>query len=790
MPAIALYLPSCVALAWLTARLIRPMSRGAALALLLLPMLFTGRALVTGQVYGPIDLSFMAEPLRSLAASHGITSFHNGALSDLYLQMMPWRKAVRYALGQHRWPLINPFMMSGDILAAAAQPAFLHPVNLLSLLLPLPQAITYATAMTFFMASLFTFLYIREIGAGEAASLFGAAGWTFCGMMAFFVAWPVAMAWTSLPLVLLAVRRLCELPLLRNAALLCLGFVLLFLAGHPESCLHIATIGAAYGVFELFRRRKQIARATTAAIGAGVVALMLSAVYLLPFLEVLPQTKEYHDRREVFASMGYVLNRDQLRTKLLYDLFPFFDGRPWDAPSSRWWFPETARVGSLVLAAAIAALAISRRRERWFFLGLVLLALDAGSDAPPIASLFKKIPLFNITSNGYFVFSAAFGLAVLAAMTVDALGERKPARNFAVVATLLAVLLGAGTIALWASQRAAGLPANFLQSMAMAELIPLLIGVAVALWRRPLLTSALLVGLILAQRSWEEGNIYPTLPARAFYPPIPLFEPLRQEKDLFRLVGLGYTFFPDTAALYELEDPRGYEAMTNLRYSETYPLWSLYQPVNFNQVEELDRPFLSFLNVRYAVAADGAVPPGWHRVTSSQGSSLLQNDRDLGRAFVPRRVVLGTPRHDEIDAMMEESDFGRRAWIEARSAPMEIGNGPGVVTSRWHHLELHLTATMARAGWVVISQTAWKGWHCAIDGRPAPLYYANHAFLGAFVPAGLHKVTLRYRPDGVVVGGALSGATALALVVAAAVWRRRSRTIRAADEEVDGDPTS
>ena len=775
MPAIALYLPCCGALLWLASRFLRPVTRGAALTLILLPMVFTGRALLTGQIYGPIDLPYMAEPLRALATSHGITTIHNGALSDIYLQMMPWRKAVRYALEHHQWPLLNPFMMSGDILAAAAQPAFLHPFNLLSLLLPLAQAVTFTAAMTFFMAALLTFLYVREIGGSEAAALFGAAGWAFCGMIAFFVGWPLAAAWINLPLVLLAVRRVCERPSLRNGALLCLSFVLLFIAGHPESNLHIAAIGAAYGIFEL-RQRKHLLRAVGTATGAGVVALMLCAIYLLPVLEAIPQTKEYSDRRDLFAKMPYAMNGEQTRTRLLYDLFPFYDGRPWDAPSNRWWFPETARVGSIILAAAIAALVISRRRERWFFLGLVLFSATAGADAPPIAPLLKKLPLFDIAINGRFVFAAAFGLSVLAAMAVDELGERRASRRFAIAGSLLLIVLGAGTIALWASQRAGGLPTQFLLSMTMAELLPLAGCVAVALWRRPVIAMSLLVGLLLMQRSWEEGNIYPTLPARAFYPPIPLFEPLRHERTPFRLVGLGYTFFPDTAALYELEDPRGYEAMTSLRYSETYPLWSIYQPVNFNRVEELNRPFLSFLNVRYAVATpDRAVPAGWHRVGSLPGSSLLRNDRALERAFVPQRVVLGTPGADVVTAMMAESDFGRRAWIGSESsAPMEVENGPGIVTTRWHGLGLVLEASMQRAGWVVISQSAWKGWQARVDGQRAPLHYANHAFLAVWVPAGSHKVTLRYKPKGFVLGRAISGATCLAMGGLAIAARRRS----------------
>jgi len=61
------------------ARRLHYVSARIGIALLLLPLLFTGRALLTGRVYGPIDLTFGTEPLASLARSSGVTSVVNPA---------------------------------------------------------------------------------------------------------------------------------------------------------------------------------------------------------------------------------------------------------------------------------------------------------------------------------------------------------------------------------------------------------------------------------------------------------------------------------------------------------------------------------------------------------------------------------------------------------------------------------------------------------------------------------------------------------------------------------------
>ena len=39
-----------------------------------------------------------------------------------------------------------------------------------------------------------------------------------------------------------------------------------------------------------------------------------------------------------------------------------------------------------------------------------------------------------------------------------------------------------------------------------------------------------------------------------------------------------------------------------------------------------------------------------------------------------------------------------------------------------------------------VSKEAWKGWRADVDGRPAKIVRANHAFLGVFVPAGKHAI--------------------------------------------------
>src|SRR5437764_5366509 len=157
---------ACVALAH---RAVVRMSWSCRAALVLLPLAFTGRAILTGGVYAPIEMPFNWEPLKSMRDALGVGPSHNVILSDVYCLNITWKHATRLAWSGGQWPLWNPFNFCGDILAASAQPTPYEPLTLLSLLLPPANSLTYLAAMTFFLAGLCMFVFLRDIGCGEPA---------------------------------------------------------------------------------------------------------------------------------------------------------------------------------------------------------------------------------------------------------------------------------------------------------------------------------------------------------------------------------------------------------------------------------------------------------------------------------------------------------------------------------------------------------------------------------------------------------------------------------------------
>ena len=767
MLAILLYGGVTVSLVAIWRRFVAPIGNAAAIALILLPLCFTGRALFSGRVYAPIDLPFVSEPLRNYAADYGAETIHHSGLSDLYSQQMPWQAAVRSSLAKGEWPVWNPYLLCGSILAANMQAAPYDAVQLLGLLLPHAQALTFAAAMTFFLGALFTFAFMRALGCGELASLVSAAGYIFSAIVAFFVAWPLGRVWMFLPLVLLAVRMVVRETDLRAAVLLTASLVLTIFAGHPESILHISFAGGIYGVYELFLTKRW--RAILMAAICGVLALLLTAVALLPFFSVAPHTVEYRIRHEKFKTASFDIPVDLVTARAIASVIPFAGGRPEGTRQAHAWEPTTLRTGSVVLALALAALVLARkRRDTWFFFGFFLFMACAGLNAFPVGDLLHALPLFNIALNDRLAFAAVFALCVLAGFAVDsahAEGHLARRSTAPVIVLCVGIAIAAGATLLRDGEIRAGTDPSLMLTLTLAELVPLvLLALALAFRVHP----AAILALLLIQRTLSDGGIYPVLPEKMFYPEVPLLRQIRNDPATpFRIVGLEYALVPDTAALYGLEDVRGYEAMTFERLHDTFPLWCRTQPVWFNIVEDKSRSFLSFLNVKYAIGSKIFGPDDqWKLLLEDRESRLFENTRVMPRAFIPHRIRYERTDKAVLAGMKQTADFAQTAWITVpHYEPHEIHNGPGTLDVRREGLAYDIQADLVLDSWVVISDSNWPGWRAYIDGQRVETQYANHAFIGVFVPKGKHRLRVVFQPEAFTRGRNITLATIAGLIV-------------------------
>jgi len=790
--AIALFLASALALTVIAARLVGGISWGARAALLALALALPGPALLSGRVLAPIDATYSFLPLAGLPESERPGSLSPGILSDIHTQMVPWRKAVRHAFALGEWPLWNPFVQCGDPLAGSAQPAPYFPANLLALLLPLEDGFAFAAAWTLFSAALGAFLALRGLGCRELAALVGAAGWTLSSFLLFWLLWPLAQTVALLPALLFAVGRLRREPGLPALLLLAAVLALVLLTGHPESMLHLAAVGALWGLAELaLARGRDRLRTAGLALAAGALALGLAAFFLLPFAEAIPHTTEHYLRAVHFRDASPDRPLGEALRLLRTDLVPFVHGVPGlelARVDEFLWIPSSGYAGSLLLVPALVGLLARGRPHRLLLALLALFGAAAGAGVPPLLGWLDRLPLFSISLNERLVFLVPLALAFLAAYGVDAwlaspLEERPQTKRRILAAALGVAIATALAIALWwPEMRASGLGAGFLARRTAWTLAPTLAFAAlVAATARPRLWAVALVALLALQRTGEAQTFQAAVGREFFYPEVAPLTALPDDAEPYRVVGLGSALLPNSAALWELEDARGDNAFTLRRLVETRRLLGRPHDIPRLLLDSLEPPLLDFLNVRFAlVPQDAALPTRWREVAAAHGARLVENGRVLPRAFVPPSVRIGGDPHELAAELAQARRFGQRAWIEpgwpgAPSPPVTRANGPGEAETRRAGLGYRIRTRLAREAWVTVAVAAWPGWRATLDGEPLPTGFANHAFLAIRVPSGEREVQLRFRPRSFDVGLAVSAVSlALSLALAGVVWRRRA----------------
>lgn len=820
--AFVLYAATAVLILWLVHRFVSPLSPAAAIVIAVLPLGITGYALITDSVYGPIDFAYQSEPLAALKEQFGIGFAHNVTATDISAQFLPWRRAVQLSFQRGEWPLWNPYNHCGHLMAASLQSAPYSPFTLLAILLPAAVSFSYTAAMSLFIAALGAFLFGRELECGEGASLVAAAGWGFAAITVLYSLTPMGFATSFAPAILLATRRVVWSPGVPAAALLTTLLALSLLIGHPESLFLNVVVALGYALFELVRRGVAPWRSIATAVAAGALALSICAIQLLPFFEAMPQSGEFEYKEQVWAASERALPADRALASLATDLFPHLHVRRWVKPAFGLTGAETAAAGSIILAFAIYAVWRRRTPETWFFAILAVVCIAAGNRWAFVVDVLQSIPVFGIVHHERLNFHGALSLVVLAALGVDQMLRRQDFRAAAATLTGTLLVLSIGTFLITRTVVLASDPADWGTYKIFAELVFLaLAGVVLITYRRSAPVSecggdshrsgtrqpelprpvavlrrwkaaalppqsetlrvvALLVAAIVAQRLISERSTFKTYPAKAAYPKIAMLEPLKQIEEPFRLVGAAFALLPAANIYYGLEDPRGFEALTLGGLVHTWKLWCEYQPIWFNRVDDLTRPFLSFMNVRFAIQAEAApIPDGWRPIARGGNAMLLENQRVIERIFVPRRVRVADETPARIaDQMAAVQDFRELAWITDRDVTAhERDNGPGTITLRERRMggEYRFDAAMQRDGWVVISDGAWKGWRAYLDGRRVRMQRANAAFLAVYIPAGRHSVRVVYWPESFVRGRAITFATLLAIALFAAVRRVRLR---------------
>jgi hypothetical protein len=250
---------------------------------------------------------------------------------------------------------------------------------------------------------------------------------------------------------------------------------------------------------------------------------------------------------------------------------------------------------------------------------------------------------------------------------------------------------------------------------------------------------------------------------------------------------------PESFIYYGLHDVRGYEAVIEQR---EYEFWShadssfQYNP-SYLWLYRPDPRWLAAAGVAYVMSAGNQFLPSTRPVFRAEGVTIAKVMGTRPFAYAATTTVAVTDRfaalkqlsRDPLGPVVVEG----RCCTVSRSPPARVK----VDSRRAGAVDLDVTGRSPST--VVVLQSFSPGWVARVDGHEVPVQAADVLFQAVRVSAGHHVVSLRYEPRTVTVGGLLSAAGLLGIILLVmgpllgeAISRRRDSL---PSSKLEGDPS-
>ena len=760
-------------------------------------------------------------------------------------------RAVAAGLHEGRFDTWNPWAGAGAPLWAEQGGPF-FPTKAIYYLSPSHFTLTAALGSRLIVGALGMFLLAFAMGLSPALALFTGALLEYSGAFAANLPYSNTSAIYLLPWAFLGAHKLCTTPGPAAVGLSGLALGIAALGGHPSMILLVYLGFGAWVVGECARRRPllpELKRVVGLLLATGVIAFLVGAVGLLPFLELVAHGFSYKD-----ADVAETIWREHLGwardASALAAFFPSLVSAARDTiPDHMWPWAESGSIGLAGLF--LAAVGMRKLKSHW---GIALAAMVGVvlTLAPLGFQWFHKLPVVRIILPWY-----CYPLIVVPACLAAGFGlQAVPATSRKYV-----VRIAIGLALIWL----ACLAFMYVGRMEFAQLRPVIITrslfqmvlgldipvdplhfdiwhpVAWQAFLSPLaaalaIAAAMLLHGMDRRRAVAAIAVIALVEAAAIRIPTMTFERstvLRSgpgeataelqtalASGLWRFVGLPpfYIAAPNSGIMFGLRDLRSFSALPIRRLTEFLDLTKLggedpWKHAPSQYPATIATPVLSLAAVKYIAYADRhrdefEVPSDVREIHRSGELVFLDNPYAMPRIRVVHDVVPVLNEQESREALRmlvsHAPDGGAPAWTRAtviegatedevlrvRARQQDEAEGDSaVLVSEPDPQRIVIDANLARPGFLVVADAFYPGWSATVDGLPSKIYPANLLFRAVYVPEGRHTIVMKYSSSWLGTGAVMSAAGMLIVAVLFA-WRRWSSSRRQGKAERQLAPNS
>lgn len=667
-------------------------------------------------------------------------------------QFVPWWWQAWQTLQAGELPLWNPLLGMGAPLAANYQSALFYPPHWLYFVLAgiggLPllawgQALLVATHLAW--AGLGMQRLLRQLGASIAGQLVGALAFSLSGYLvarAHFLSINSSLAW--LPWILLACYQLVQQPGRRAWLRLAACLALQWLAGHAQMAWYTLLLAAAWLLLWAWSQ-PQRTRVLWGFVAAGLLALALSAVQLLPTAEYLAQSQRASQVESTLA-MTYSFWPWRLLTLLAPGLFGSPATGDYAGYGNFWEDAIYIGVPPLLLAGLAARKANPRLRRFLLALAALAFVLALGQNTPFFPWLFAHVPTFDMFQGPTrFSVWAVFALSLLAGLGLQ---HWRPPQGRNLYWSRLAVA-GAAAVGVAGLLAAAlgrtgqlAIPASFPRAvLVLAASLLALAWLNLRMWRwDESKRTWLLAGFVALELLVAGWGLNPGAP-------LSLYSQQPQHAELAAQLYGGRLYLPaEDERVLKFEQLLRFDTFHNV---EAQALRARLLP-NLTLLESIPSannfdPLLPRRYVEWMAALEAADVHTRQRMLAQMQVSVVQHVQPDG-----------TLRFEPVQTLPRAQLYACQpaAQPEAGPACPRLADGASITASRANAVQVAVQAP--QGGWLLLADTWYPGWQARVDGVRAPVQPAYGVFRAVQLPAGAQQVEFVYRPLSFWAGALLS----------------------------------
>jgi hypothetical protein len=778
----------------------------AIISLLFAPVLFGRATLVPTDILHQLTLPFGGGAREIRVQNH----YSMDALTQAYPAYHFFQQCIR----QHQCPLWNPYIMGGHPSYSSGIHSFANPFNLIFWFVPMPAAFDLRIVAQFFAAALCMYFLLHQWRLVPAACLLGAVAYALNTqfMMNYWYGQFQTFVW--MPLVVLFFERAQRERRTINSVIAGLFAGLAMVSGNIQSAAYVPlTLGLfALGTAVVSSRgHRWMPQVVTLAL-VCTVGVLVASVQILPTLELLcvnasPRFSTGHPSSliEGIRTLPFLIT---FIVPSLWGSTETFDLLKAVHTSSGMF---QGYIGIAPFALALAA-TIAWRESRVRVLWVATIAYLALLFLVPIARRFLYYR--SLVVYAFFVaMLAAIGLDQLMSGTISQTSAAKRVRQsmWFLSALLVIVVIGLGCVQTAYAVNATKLlevsrtiirhhasDNTFGNESAWIErrLLDFWLYFRLtnpAMWI-PLVSGLITVGLII--RTVERGlsraaafaivaitvidltplarQYLPMVDANRFplYPSTPLIDYLQTSATrVLLLPANSRRIIPDNILMtYSVMSHSGYDSLAPLT------MWFL---VGNDDIPGSAAAF-GVCSVTHALANSPKPPLGWRSTNQQEdGVWVFENPKALPRSrFITHYVPVADFEEAKTILAQYLSRNDQTPIIETTQRPVvdqPAYPGSATIVSE-SPTSVKITVAAAAAGYLLLADTFYPGWHAQVDGRPVAIQRANCAQRAVFLGPGHHDVLFAYQPASVRLGAFITAVTVLLCLIIAMFGARMGQS--------------